>query len=180
MSGEFPLKGLRELDAVLSALPKNMQKQAYRQGLTAAAAPVRDEARRIVRKRSGKTAKAIRTGSARQNRDGTFSVTISLKGPHAFVAIFEEYGVAPHYLQAGGGTLSARQLTQSARRAGRLNVAGQYVSGEVFHPGYAAHPFMRPALDAKAEEAVKAFAEKISAFLESKTGFVSPTLAAAQ
>lgn len=188
MSAEFPLPGGRELDAVLSALPMRMQRQAYRQALTAAAAPVRDEARLLAPKRTGKMAKAIRTGSPRQNSDGSFSVSVRLdgrgKGSHAYLGLFHEFGVAPHYLQGGDSGISARLLTRKAKTHGatseaatkRVQIDGQFISGAVFHPGFAPRPFMRPALDAKADEAVKAFAEKIADFLESKTGFASPAL----
>lgn len=182
MTKQFPVSGLKELDAYLSALPANMQKQAYRQALTAAAKPIRDEARLLAPKQSGKMAKSIKTGSPRQNQDGTFSVTIRLAGEHAFLGLFHEYGVAPHFISAGDSGVSARLLTRSARRGGvmgdterqALKIGDNYISGEVFHPGHRAQPFMRPALDTRADDAVKAFAGKIRSYLEGKTGFVAP------
>lgn len=187
MTSAFPVKGLADLDRYLSALPKNMQKAAYRQALTAAARPVRDEARMRAGKRSGKMARAIKTGSPRQNQDGTFSVFVRLDGPHSFLGLFQEYGVAPHFVSAGDSGRSARLLTRSAREGGvtgdvqshALKIGDNFVSGAVFHPGHAAHPFMRPALDAKADDAVQAFAAKIRAYLEGKTGFAAPVAEAA-
>jgi HK97 gp10 family phage protein len=176
---DISVKGLKQLDDYLSAFPKNMQKGAYRQGLTAAAKPIRDEARLLAPKRTGKMAKSIKTGSARQNQDGTFSVSIRLDGDHDFLGVFHEYGVSPHFIAAGDSDMSARLLTKAAKRGdvtgdvatGALKIGDKFISGGVMHPGHSAHPFMRPALDNKADEAVKAFAEKLRAYIENKTGF---------
>lgn len=192
MASTVPVKGLRELDAYLSALPANMQKNAYRQALTAAARPIRDEARVRAPKQTGKMARAIRTGSPRRNPDGTFSVSVSVSGnDHAFLAIFHEYGVSPHYISAGsasfgGVAASPRRLTAAVRRegesdvaTGKLKIGAQLISGAVLHPGHGAQPFMRPALDIRAQEAVNAFANQIRVFIERKTGFTSPLSEAA-
>lgn len=192
MSRDFPVKGLAELDRYLSALPRNLQTGAYRSGLTAAARVIRDEARLRVPKRTGKLARAIRSGSARKNQDGSFSIQVSVSGNnHAFLGLFHEYGVAAHYITAGSYTVggqagSARKLTQAVRREGSSDVATQHlkignqiVSGAVLHPGHAARPFMRPALDTKGQEAVLAFRDQIVAYIEKKTGFVAPLAEAA-
>ena len=180
MSKSFPVSGLKQLDAYLAALPMNIQKNAIRAGLVAAAAPIRDEARSLAPKDSGAMARSIKTGSARQNPDGTFSISISLKGPHAFLGLFHEYGVRPHVINAGDSGLSARKLTQKMRREGSSDAEGtirigdNFVSGVVQHPGHRAHPFMRPALDVRADEATKAFANRSRSYIEGKTGFTAP------
>lgn len=173
------VKGLDETLAVLSAFPQKMERAALRQGMTAAAAVVRDEARLRVPRQSGKLARAIRSGSPRRLADGVYSISVRVSGnDHAFLGLFFEYGVSPHYITAGDGDLSARKLTQSVRRAGSSDVAdqalvvnGSYVKGAILHPGFAPKPFMRPALDIKAEEAVDALAAKIKAFVENASGF---------
>lgn len=182
MSRDFSVKGLAELDRYLSALPKNMQTGAYRAGLVAAAAVIRDEARLRAPKKTGAMAKSIRSGSARKNQDGTFSISISLKGKHDFLGLFHEYGVSPHFITAGDSDLSARSLTKAGRRGDltgdvekqALKIGDKFITGGVMHPGHAAHPFMRPALDAKADEAVQAFAKRIRDYIEGKTGFAAP------
>lgn len=179
MTTQFPVKGLRELDAYLSAFPARMQKQAYRQALTAAAAPIRDEARLLAPKKTGAMAKSIKTGSPRQNQDGTFSVSIRLEGPHSFLGVMHEYGVAPHLIARTGkgeGRVAIRKASEGTGTVenGVMKIGNDFVSGIISHPGHRARAFMRPALDAKAQEAVKAFAAKISAFMEGKTGFVAP------
>jgi HK97 gp10 family phage protein len=179
MSRDMPVSGLKELDAFLSALPKNMQKAAYRQALTAAAAPIRDEAKLLAPKESGKMAKAIKTGSPRQNPDGTFSISIRLDGEHSFLGLFHEYGVRPHLIASTGkgeGRVAVRKAFEGngTINAGVMRIGDDFVSGIISHPGHSAHPFMRPALDAKADEAVQAFAAKIRSYLEGKTGFAAP------
>lgn len=181
MSRDFPVKGLAELDKYLSHLPMNLQRGAYRAGLTAAAKPVRDEARLRAPKKSGLLAKGIKTGSARQNQDGTFSVQISCTGPHGFLGHFFEYGVSPHFISAGDSGLSPRKLTQKVNReggeegeGGAMKIGDQWVSGTISHPGFAPKPFMRPALDARADDAARAFAGKIRDYIEGKTGFIAP------
>lgn len=185
MSKTYPVTGLKETMDFLSVLPERMQRNAIRQGLTAAAAPVRDEARVLAGKASGKMARAIKTGSPRRNQDGTFSVQVRLdpKAPDAYLGIFQEYGVAAHLIARTGGGEGRVAVGLAAEGKGTIKgrvmkIGEDFVSGIIHHPGHAAHPFMRPALDAKVEEALAAFGVKIRDFIESKTGF-APTIESA-
>lgn len=181
---DIPVKGLKQLDAYLSALPKNMQKNAYGTGLRRAAKVVQDEARLRAPKQTGKMARSIKYGSIHRTNDGySISVRLDPKGNnHAFLGLFHEYGVAPHFIAAGDSGQSSRKLTKAAMRGDvsgdvethALKIGDNFITGAVMHPGHRAQPFLRPALDAKAEEAVKAFAEGIRAYLEGKTGFAAP------
>lgn len=173
MARNIPVKGLAELDRFLSLLPKRIETGAYRAALTAAAAPVRDRARENAAKRSGKMARAIRTGSPRKNRDGTFSVRVSLKGPHAFLGLFQEYGVARHLIARTGpgeGRVAIRKAKEGKGKVqnGVMKIGGDFVSGIIEHPGHGAHAFLRPALDAMAEEALVAFRARLMSYLEGK------------
>lgn len=181
MSRDLQMKGMKELDAYLAALPMNMQKNAVRQALTAAAAPIRDEARLRVPKKSGKLARAIRSGSPRQNEDGSFSISVSVTGnDHGFLGYFFEYGVRPH-----GITLKRNRGGKAGKNAAAREAAGnhvakvfkigdRFVSGEIMHPGFRAQPFLVPALDIRADDAIAAFAGRIRDYLEgvkTKTGY---------
>lgn len=180
MSKQFPVSGLKQLDAFLSALPKNMQTGAYRAGLTAAAKVVREEARMRAPRESGKYAKSIRSGSARKNADGTFSITVGPRGKeHAFLGLFHEFGVRPHYIARTGkdqGRVAVRKAKEGTGSVDTrvMKIGDDFVSGIISHPGYAARPHLRPALDIKADEAVQAFAGRIRAYIEGKTGFSAP------
>jgi HK97 gp10 family phage protein len=180
MSRDVPVKGLKELDAYLSALPKNMQKGAYRAGLVAAAAVIRDEARMRAPRKSGKLVRSIRSGSARQNADGTFSITVGPRGKdHAFLGLFHEFGVRPHFIARTGKGEGRVAIRKAKEGEGTINarvmkIGSDFVSGVISHPGFTPQPFLRPALDIKADEAVKAFAERIRDYIEGKTGFAAP------
>ena len=59
------LKGGPELLQFIEAFPAKLQKGAVRAGLTAAAKPIRDQARANIRKKSGATAKASKSARLR-------------------------------------------------------------------------------------------------------------------
>lgn len=186
MSRSFPVSGLAELDRYLSALPKNMERAAYRAALVAAANPPLERARELAAGWSTKVAGAIRKGSARQNQDGTFSIRIYVdeRRPDGFLGYFGEYGVAPHLIARTGGKQGRVAIRKAKEGTGNvangvMKIGDEFVSGIISHPGHAAHPFMRPALDATSGAAVAAFATRIRAYLEGKTGFVAPTEEAA-
>lgn len=181
MSRQFPVKGLAELDRYLSALPKNMETAAVRAGLVAAANPPLEEARRLASGWSGQVSRAIRKGSARKNQDGTFSIRIYVdeRKPGGYLGYFGEYGVEPHLIGRTGGGEGRVAVRKASEGAGgvegrAMKIGDDFVSGIISHPGHAAHPFMRPALDTMADEAVEAFATKIRDYLAGKTGFVAP------
>lgn len=189
MSREFPVTGLAEIDKFLSYLPQNLQKNAVRAALVAAAKPIRDEVRARAPLKTGTYSKGIKTGSARQNQDGTFSVTVRATGRHAFLGVMLEWGVAPHFIQGGDSGISPRLLSRRGREMGLdvaarkgaganrpevLDIGGVFVSGAVHHPGFAARPHWRPGLDAQAENAVAAFARRIGDYIEGKTGLAVP------
>lgn len=178
------LKGGPELLAFLDAFPLRLVKGAVRSGMVAAAKPIRDQARQNVRKKSGRLAKAIRTGSPRveQNGNVTIRVLVDKSKPHGFLANWIEYGVAAHFINAGDSGISARLLTKKSGRlgmgndaeTGAIRIGNEFVSGAIYHPGFGAKPFMRTALDMRAEDAVNALGERIRSYLSGKTGFTAP------
>lgn len=174
------VKGLKETMEFLENFPKRIQTGAVRSALTAAAKPVRDQARTNAPRETGKLAKAIKTGSPKVNQDGTVSINVRLRGEHSYLGIFHEYGVSPHFISAGNSGKSPRLLTRAANRDGMekagsaLKIGNNYVTGAVLHPGFAPRPFMRPALDMKAQEAIDAFGARLASYLKDKTGFSAP------
>lgn len=173
------VKGLKELNDFLTALPKNLRNNAYRAGATAAAKVIRDEARLRAPKRTGKMARAIVSGSPRINQDGTVSVRVYVdeRKDHGFLGYFHEYGVSPHLIAstAGGEGRAAVRAAEGGTgtlKGGKvIKIGDDYVSGIISHPGHVAHPFLRPALDTKYREAVEAFRDRIISYVEGKTGF---------
>lgn len=176
------MKGGKELAAFLQAFPARIQKGAIRSALTAAAKPIRDQARANAPRESGLLAKSIRTGSPKVEQDGRVTIKVRLVGKHSFLGPFIEYGVRPHFISAGDSGLSARKLTQKAAREGStaesgvLKIGNAFVSGGVMHPGITAKPFLRPALDKMADTATQAFADRLRSYLKNKSGLTAPAV----
>ncbi|MBO9724314.1 MAG: HK97 gp10 family phage protein [Novosphingobium sp.] len=179
MSKHFPVAGLADVNAFLSAFPKNVQKNAVRSALRQAAVQI---AREAEQRAPGRIANSIKVGSAKANEDGTVSIRIYVderKGSIGFVGYFMEYGVAPHLIARTGkgeGRVAVRRAKEGKGKVknGVMKIGDRYVSGTIHHPGHAAHPFMRPALDAKATQAIQAFADTIQSYLYDKSGLLAP------
>jgi len=84
-------------------------------------------------------------------------------------ALWLEYGTSPHFISISDKQrqgVGLRRINAKVREAdgnGSLVIGGQFVGGTVFHPGARAHPFLRPALDIKQAEAVRAAQRYIDA-----------------
>lgn len=182
MSGTFPLKGGRELDAFLAAFPKNLQRGAIGAGLRAGAKVVQDEARSRASKVSGKMAKSIKYGQVRTDPNGTMSIRIRMASDkeggnsHWFLGLLIEYGVSPHLIARTGSREGRVAIRKAQAGTGTvenraMKIGDDFVSGIISHPGFAAEPFFRVSLDVKAGEAVNAMRTRIVAYIEGKTGF---------
>ncbi|WP_103728926.1 hypothetical protein [Novosphingobium sp. HII-3] len=178
MSRNLPVRGGKDIAATLGALGKRIETQAVRSGLVAAANPPLKEAKLLASGWSTRVAAAITKGSSRKNQDGTYSIRIYVdeRKPDGFIGFFAEYGVAPHLIArtaAGQGSVAVRKSFdgKGTITARPMKIGDRYVSGILQHPGHAAHPFLRPALDAKGADAVEAFRTKVVAVVEGKTGY---------
>jgi len=165
MTSAFKMTGQKELSAFFLAMPQKLQRGSMRAGATAAAAVFRDEARLRVPKKTGKLAKGIKSGGSRVNPDGSVSARVKLEGPHAFLGIMFEFGVAPHLIGAGK---NGEGIT--------LKIGSNLFEGPIEHPGIAPHPFMRPAFDVAKGRAYQAFYDKVQANLAKRTGLTLPTV----
>jgi len=161
------LKGGPELLAVLDQLPKDIERNVLRGALRAAAKPVAQLAKEKVRRRSGALANSIVIGS--RTEGGQPRGYVKLRGKHAFLGLFIEFGVKLHLIKVsdedrdrlgkttrhGFRRASMRMINNMVRR-GSLKIGKDFVGPVVTHPGFASMPFMRPALDEGAAAAVKA------------------------
>lgn len=138
------VKGLSELDAFLSQLPAKMERNIMRGAMAAAAKPVAQQAKTNVAVKSGKLRDGIKI-STRAVR-GTVTAKVKTTGKHAYLARWIEYGTAAHFIKP--------------KAAKSLFFAGLMRDG-VDHPGSSAKPFLRPALDQRATDAVMAAAQYI-------------------
>ena len=180
------LKGGPELVKFLSELPDKIQRNLMRGALRAGAKVVAEEAKLRIHPVTGLTAKSIGVSTGRRN--GMITAKVRTKGPGAYKAPFLEFGTAPHWITARGAkvptasgrAVSVRTLNRAARITAdgdkerhALVINGQFVGQMIAHPGARPHPFMRPALDAKADEAVEAMGAYIRARM-TKQGLNAP------
>jgi HK97 gp10 family phage protein len=133
---------------------QNAAKRAMRQGANV----LRDEARLRAPKRSGKLAASIKTSVSM--RGMLVVAKVRLRGEHAYLGRFIEYGVAAHFISAGakkGGTIRV----SGGGEHEAMKLGSDYVTGTILHPGFAPRPFMRPALEAKGTEAAEAVRQSL-------------------
>lgn len=166
------VKGLSGLNAFLQQLPVKMETNVMRSALREGAKPIAEEARRRVHSISGRLAKSIRIST--RSRRGTVTAKVIAGGRDsrkqvirnasgrvkvaydtAFYAQWVEFGTKAHRIVAKG--------------KGALILGGRYVKS-IKHPGSQPKPFLRPALDSKARQAVVAAAQYIKQRLASKNG----------
>jgi HK97 gp10 family phage protein len=138
------VKGLQELQKYLDTLPNKIQNNIMRGALRAGSRVIALEARTRVVERSRRLAKSVRYNTTRDpSRTKVVGyVRAGGKGKQgrtmgAFYAKFVEYGTRPHVIKA--------------KKPGGLFGKGIM---QVNHPGAKMKPFMRPAMDSKAQAAV--------------------------
>lgn len=105
-------------------------------------------------------AAAIKTSS--RAADGVVTAKVLVKGKFAFRAPWLEYGTSAHFISVDDSQRRGRgirRINDAAKEAGSshtLVIGGKPVGTTVLHPGARPFPFLRPALDNKRDEAVKA------------------------
>jgi HK97 gp10 family phage protein len=178
MASSVQVKGLRELNAALADLPRNIGRNVLRGAVRAGAVVVRDEAKVRAPVVTGQLRRALYMKQIREQsnalrqvfyvgvRAGKAYRNLTTKGGKdrsmdAYYAKFVEYG---HFSRRSTGRGFAKIGYRRSDRGQRNNelLAGEVQSGAV--RWIAARPFMRPAWDARKEDALKALA----AYLEQR------------
>ncbi|MEQ8409124.1 MAG: HK97 gp10 family phage protein [Gammaproteobacteria bacterium] len=168
MSDLINVKGLKELDAMLKTLPAKMQRSVVRGAMRAGANKIKKQA--IANAPEGKPSKgnqdnyggypgALRDSIRVTSRAKGGQITASVKaggknkktGSDVYYAHFVEFGTAPHIIK------------------GPIKL-GDKVLKNVKHPGAQAKPFMRPAMDSAAKDAVTAAGNYMKKRLAKKHG----------
>ena len=144
------IKGMAELSKLLKELPEKVQRNVVRSALRAGAKPILEEAKANAPVDSGALRDSLEIATS--GKGGVPTATVRTK---LFYARFIEYGTAPHAIPA----LSGSALTVDDK-----------LLDHVYHPGAGPRPFMRPAVDTKAEAAVIATGEYIKKRLATKHG----------
>jgi HK97 gp10 family phage protein len=150
---ETTVKGLADLQKFLDQLPAKMEANVMRGALRAGMKPILTSARDGAAKLSGEMSKGLKIGT--RIKYGRVYAILRTSGKHGFLANWSEYGTAAH------------RITAKNRKG--LTIGGLLFQS-VEHPGAKAQPFMRPALDEQAQNAVLAAAEYIKARLAKKHG----------
>ena len=139
---DIKVTGLAELQALLDELPARIEGNVVRGGLRAAAKVVETEAKRLCPVgKSGDLRDSIRVSL--RSKHGRISATVKAGDAKAYYAHMVEFGTARHWIKP--------KNRKSLFVAGLLREA-------VDHPGAKKEPFMRPAIDGKANEAIDAMA----------------------
>ncbi|ATQ75087.1 hypothetical protein CR152_11555 [Massilia violaceinigra] len=138
------IRGGRELSALLSTLPAKLEKNVMRSALRAGAVVIREEAKANVPVDQGLLKKSIRVSTGAKR--GVLTATVKAGGRMAPHAHLVEYGTRPHKIEP--------------TNAEALSISGTPFRS-VEHPGARPQPFMRPALDATAPQAIEAVAAQV-------------------
>ena len=139
---DIKVTGLAGLQALLDELPARVEGNVVRGGLRAAAKVVETEAKRLCPVgKTGDLRDSIRVSL--RSKHGRISATVKAGDAKAYYAHMVEFGTARHWIKP--------KNRKSLFVAGLLREA-------VDHPGAKKEPFMRPAIDGKANEAIDAMA----------------------
>lgn len=157
MKVDFKIPGASQLADALKALPSG-QGRISQEAVLAGARVVAAEARRLVPIDTGelrKSIKATRRKTSNENRKAAHASVTGKEGPLAHLI---EFGTAAHMIKA------VRKKALASTAAGGLY--GQVFGRVVRHPGARAKPFLRPAFDTKAGEAVARLGESLGKGIE--------------
>lgn len=159
---EIHISGLKELNQFLEQLPGKMQANVMRGTLRKGMSVVQPVARANVNSVSGLLAAGLKIST--RSRGGTVTARLRATGKHAYIAPWVEFGTKAHPIPKRGviGTI--------------LAIGGRFFRS-VEHPGARPKPFMRPALDSQATNAVIAAAEYMRQRLATKHGLDTADIA---
>lgn len=183
---DLHITGLADLQKMLDTLPAKLEANVMRGALRAGAKVISTEAKRLVPVHSGALRDSIRVSAKIKggrviasvkagSKETKKTVTtkpgggISVGYQNPFYAHFVEFGTAAHFVKSEKKKdfVLVPNKRASSGFAKRLSITSQI--GKM-HPGAKAHPFMRPALDARAQDAIVAAGEYIKKRLSTKEG----------
>lgn len=147
-------RGDSEVRQFIRQLPGQIERKLLRGAGRAGAKVIAEEAKdRCI---SSEVRSAIRTRVTTD--EARVTAHIQVRGPGAYIAPWLEYGTSPHFISVDDsqrGGMSVKRINRDGA-GGSLVINGQFVGDTVYHPGARPHPFLRPALDTKADAAIAA------------------------
>lgn len=185
MDNSKHIKGLADLQKFLDVLPVKIEKNIMRGALRAGMNVVKPDAQSRINNVSGNLAASLKVGT--RARRGRVTSNLRSRSSRAEVPqnldLWLEYGTRPHFisvqdsekpinrrLSVRRGTLVRASMSTVNRYVRSLKISGRFIGPTVFHPGARPKPFMRPALDAQASNAVVAAGNYIKNRLATKHG----------
>lgn len=141
---QIEIDGLKDLQRRLTKLPERIERNIMSAAVRAGANEIKKAA--VQRLGGKKTDIVVKKSRAPK---GTTKYTIGINAKK-FYLYFREFGTKPHVIKSK-----------------KLMTDGTFVYGRVVqHPGQSAKPFMRPAFDESAHNAILAMKKKIGQRLE--------------
>lgn len=145
----FDVPGLAALSQMMADLPQKLAKTVVRGGLRAGAVVLQQEARSLVPEKTGALRKSIKVSTGIKN--GNVYSRVRAGDKTAFYAHMVEFGTGAHKINAKSG--------------GFLSINGRLVRS-ASHPGARSKPFMRPAMDGRAAQALDAMSDYLTERLD--------------
>lgn len=177
MSDLIYVKGLAELQKFLDTLPVKIEKNVMRGALRAGIKPIKDaavaacpvgppssEGRRLYGLHEGSLRDSIRVTTRSKGGVVTASVKVGGKSKKTGDVFYA------HIVEGFWKTHRTSPYPIAAFKKGGFLSFGGIFRKSVMHPPIVAHPFLRPALDGNATNAVIAAAEYIKRRLATKEG----------
>jgi len=169
------VRGRSEVRRFIARLPSEIETKLLRGAGRAAANVIADEATERCISSEVRGAIKVRVGSG----EGRVTAKVQVKGKGAYIAPWLEYGTDPHFISVDESQRNGMSIGRinDQHKAGSLVINGNFVGKMVLHPGAKPHPFLRPALDIKAGEAIAAAQGYINARVSRSgiTGSADPT-----
>lgn len=164
------LLGMEEILKNMKGFPVKLQNRIMATGLRAGGRVIMADIARRAPKKRGNLAKTIRQRKApRRLSRGGISMVIGVGARYAHLV---EFGTAPHVITPRAfkdrmsSALRVIRSGGSSEDAQALLIRGRFVGGTVHHPGAAPHPFVRPAFEARAHEAIRVITRKMAKKME--------------
>ncbi|APR51992.1 HK97 gp10 family phage protein [Sphingomonas koreensis] len=167
------VRGKAEVQRYFRSVPDAIVKKVLPAAARAGGNVIAEEARDRVTSDEVRDAIVVRVRA----RDGRIVVKISVRlGWALSLGTWLEYGTSGHFI-----TVDERQRQgmsvgriNALQRADSLVIGGRFVGRTVWHPGAQPHPFLRPAIDLKGGDAVRAMQGAITTRLK-RHGLGSPS-----
>lgn len=161
MASEVNISGLAELNKMLQALPANIERNVLRGGLRAGQKVFQELAAANIPPSMPALRASLKIKTS--GKKGVASATLVAGNKDAYYAHWVEYGTASYY--SGKGKTVGRPYKILPRKKASLFSLGKFSKG-IVHPGVKPQPFMRPAADAGAEQALAAMREYMKLRIE--------------